>query len=317
MWRSIRSLSVKPAGISTPNSFAAVQVAHPKLAAKQFIKEDASKAKARVLRRKEVRLKKQIVRDVNNYKKHVVRNVEFSVDPVLGDVECAFLRRVRAECENADVHMALGFDRLDFEKLTYGAELAALELQRGHASLRLTIVESEERKKRALATILSLRNSNKATRRSLAIDLARREFRRHEGDTALPEVQAAVLTIKIQLGMEHVRNNQKDKTYIQTVREIVQQRQSILKYLKRDNAEAYYHTIAKLGLADDVVTREFSMGREYFEKYKVWGDKTLVHLSEKQKRKQDAFTDLLKRVKGYHDLAKANLAKINEMSEAQ
>lgn len=70
---------------------------------------------------------------------------------------------------------------------------------------------------------------------------------------------------------------------------LVQQRQSILRYLKRDNPERYYWTIQKLGLSDEAVTQEFNMDRRYMQDFKFFGDKILVKDSKKvadQKRRE-------------------------------
>lgn len=285
---------------------------HPLLAAKQFIKPDASKSKARTLRRKEVRLKKQIVRDVNNFKKHTSRNVQFQVDPVLGDPENGFMKRLNQELQNQTSHLAHGYDRQDFEKLLYGAEKAALTKSRGTEVLNESLRLAEERKKRALLTILSLRNTDSQDKRTLAIRLAREEFQRNDGDTASPEVQAAILTVKIHFAMNHVKNNKKDHAHTQSLREMVQQRQKILKYLKADKPDVYYYTLHKLGLTDDVITREFSMSKQYFQDYKVWGDKQLVILSEKEQKKVDKVANLQKRVTEYNALAKENFEILQE-----
>ncbi|ABN68707.1 predicted protein [Scheffersomyces stipitis CBS 6054] len=291
---------------SSSGAASAPAKAHPTLAAKQFISPDASKSKAKILRRKEKRLKKQIIRDVNNYKKQQAKNVQFQVDPVLGEVDNGFMNRIKKEVENHTNHLAYGFDRVEFEKLLYGAEKAALDKSKGTEVLNESIRLAEERKKRALLTILNLRNTNKMDKKILAIKLAREEFQRQEGDTASPEVQAAILTVKIHFGMDHVKESPKDHTHTEHVRQMVQHRQRILKYLKRDNPEKYYYTIAKLGLTDDVITREFNMGRQYFQDFKVWGDKQLVKLSDKQQSKVNKIHDLQKRVSEYNDLARKN-----------
>ncbi|CAN3366870.1 small ribosomal subunit protein uS15m [Diutina catenulata] len=276
----------------------------PKLAAKQFIAADAPKNKARILRRKETRLKKQILRDVNNFKKFSRRNEKYSVDPVLGQ-DTGFMARIKQELANSDTHLAYGFSRVEFEKLVFGAEKVALSRATGDV-LTANTRQVEERKKRALMTILNIKNSNTADKRKLAVELARKEFERFDGDTGSSEVQAAIATVKIHFGMDHVKQFPKDKAHIQVVRQLVQQRQRILKYLKRDDPERYYHTIAKLGLADDCITKEFNMGRQYMEDFKVWGDKKLVKLSDKQQAKADKLVELQKRVEGYNQLAKVN-----------
>lgn len=278
----------------------------PILAAKQFIPENASKSKARTLRRKEIRLKKQIIRDVNSFKKYETRTKQFDVDPVLGHPDNHFMNNIRDELNDQETRLAYGYNRIEFEKLLYGAEKVSLD--KASPSLRQSVIDVEEKKKRALLTILNVKNSNAYDKKAMAIEIARREFQRHEGDTASPEVQAAIATVKIHFGMEHVRVNPKDKDKIQVVRQLVQRRQRILKYLKRDKPSLYYSTIAQLGLTDDAVVREFNMGRQYFEDYKVWGDKKLVNLSEKEQKKADKFKELEKRVSDYHELSKRNYA---------
>lgn len=260
-------------------------------------------------------MKRQIVRDVNNFKKHNLNNVDFSVDPVLGDVNCGFIKRLQQELTEPS-NLSHGYKRDEVEKLLYGAQKASLDNNIAGDIISEKIVQAEEKKKSAILTILNMRNSNTQDRRKLAIDFARREFAREEGDTGSPEVQAAVLTAKIHSGWVHVRNQFKDKVHTDRIRQMVQQRQRILKYLKRDDSEKYYYTLSKLGLADDVITREFSMSKQYLQDYKVWGDKQLVKVSDKQKRKADKITELQHRVASYNDLAKENYEKIHASKNA-
>lgn len=291
--------------------------AHPKLAAKQFIKPEATKKQARALRRKEKRMKKQITRDVNNFKKFSIVNQQFQVDPVLGETDNLFIKRLFLQINNQDSHLARGYDRVEVEKLLYGAEKASLDKLKGTSIVSDSIRATEEKKKRALVKIMHLKNTDKRDKKSLAIKLAREEFQRQEGDTASPEVQAAVHTVKIHFGMDHVRNNPKDFALIQKVRVLVQQRQKILKYLKKDDAQNYYYTITKLGLTDDVITREFAMSKQYFEDFKVWGDKKLVKLSEKQQAKKDKANALEKRVTEYYSLAQKNQKIMTDLEAEQ
>lgn len=282
----------------------------PYLAAKQFVPENATKSKGRALRRRENRMKRQIIRDVNNLKQHSLKREEFKVDPVLGAQNNKFIGRMYQEL-NDPSHLAYGYNRQEFEKLLYGAQKAALDSSIGGEVIMELIAKTEEKKKAALLTILNMKNSNAADRRKLATELARKEFARFDGDTGSPEVQAAIMTVKIHFGFEHVKKSPKDKAHIQSVRELVQQRQLMLKYLKRDNPEKYFYTIAKLGLTDDVVTREFNMDRQYFQDYQVWGEKQLVKLSDKQKKKEKYFADLQKKVTEYNQLARKNHALLN------
>lgn len=283
----------------------------PLWAAKQFAPEGATKSKIRTLRRREQRLKRQIIRDVNNLKQHTLKEQSFSVDPVLGAQGNLFMNHVRKELVEP-TNLAYGITQLELEKLALGAQQSAVRLAMNGA-VQKQIAATEEKKRLALLTILHVRNTNAADRKKLALKVAREEFQRFEGDTGLPEVQAAVFTVKIHLAFDHLKVSPKDKQHIQGVRHLVQQRQRILKYLKRDDPERYYHAIAKLGLTDDVVTSEFPMGRQYFQDFKVWGEKQLVKLSDKQKRKEQKFEALRKKVNEYHSLAKKNLAQVAEM----
>lgn len=280
------------------------------LASKQFPAKNASEKKIESLKRRERRLKRMITRDVNNWRQQAIKRKPFAVDPVLGDPENQFVQRMKNEISEPS-NLAYGFDRSEFEKLLYGAQKAAMDRSVGWDLETETITEMEEKKRKALLTILSLRNTNAADKRKQAIAFARKEFQRFDGDTGLSEVQAAVLTAKIQMGFDHVRTAPKDKHHIQVIREMVQHRQKVLKYLRKENPERYFHTIEKLGLTDDVVTLEFSMSKQYFQDYKVWGDKTLVRLSAKQQKKEQKYVDLQKKVAEFEKLAKKNEALLN------
>lgn len=277
----------------------------PSLAATQIYPPNATNSKLKSLKRKEKRLKRQVVRDINNLKQHNLRNLKFQVDPVLGDVNNGFIKRMREEISEP-TNLANGYKREEVEKLFYGVEKATLNRSKISNVLFDSAAEAEERKKSAVLTILNLKNSNAKDKRKLAIGRAKLEFARKEGDTGSPEVQAAVLTVRIHLGMDHLKQAFKDKVHIQHIRELVQQRQSMLKYLKKTRPEDYFYCIEKLGLTDDVITREFNMDRQYFQDYKVWGDKQLIKLSDKQKRKEEKFAELQKKVINYNQTAKKN-----------
>lgn len=277
----------------------------PYMAAKQFIPDDAGRSKKRALRRREARLKSQIIRDVNNLKKQKIKFAPFEVDPVLGAKDVPFINRLNKELKDPS-NLAQGFQREEVEKLLYGAQKAATETNLAGDMFPESVVAREEKKRQAVLTILSLKNTNSQDKKKMAVEFARKEFERFEGDSGSPEVQAAIMTAKIHHSFDHLRANKKDHPMAQAVRHLVSQRQRILKYLKRVNPERYYHTLAKLGLTDDVITREFSMGRQYFEDYQVWGDREIVKKSEKTKMKKQRFVDLEKRVADYNKLARKN-----------
>ncbi|EGV62133.1 hypothetical protein CANTEDRAFT_131552 [Yamadazyma tenuis ATCC 10573] len=282
----------------------------PALAAKQMVPPNATRSKLKSLKKKEKRLKRQVTRDINNLKQHHLKHVKFQVDPVLGNPSNGFIQRVREDISD-QTNLAGGYTREEVEKLFYGVEKVTLSKIKGSNVLLESAVEAEQHKKTAVLTMLNMRNTNAKDKRLLAINRAKREFARVEGDTGSPEVQAAIMTVKIHLGMDHVKQFHKDKVHLQNVRELVQQRQSILRYLKKVRPEDYYYCLEKLGLTDDVITREFNMGRQYLQDYKVWGDKQLVKLSDKQKRKEQKFTELQKKVVSYNQLARANFDALN------
>ena len=63
--------------------------------------------------------------------------------------------------------------------------------------------------------------------------------RTHEGDTGSPEVQVAILTERINVLTEHMRNNPQDK---HSNRGLLQD------YLQKKDIERYRALIAKLGI---------------------------------------------------------------------
>ena len=76
----------------------------------------------------------------------------------------------------------------------------------------------------------------------------RSEFQRHERDTGSSEVQIATLTKKIQLLTQHLKANKKDHSSRYGLLRMVNNRRSLLDYLKREDEAKYKEIIAKLGL---------------------------------------------------------------------
>ena len=76
----------------------------------------------------------------------------------------------------------------------------------------------------------------------------RSEFQRHERDTGSSEVQIATLTKKIQLLTQHLKANTKDHSSRYGLLRMVNNRRSLLDYLKREDEAKYKEIIAKLGL---------------------------------------------------------------------
>ena len=74
------------------------------------------------------------------------------------------------------------------------------------------------------------------------------DFRTHEGDTGSPEVQIALLTKRINDLIEHFKTHKKDFSSRRGLLRMVGNRNSLLKYLMREDRERYQQTITKLGL---------------------------------------------------------------------
>ncbi|KAG0315802.1 hypothetical protein BGZ99_007254 [Dissophora globulifera] len=120
--------------------------------------------------------------------------------------------------------------------------------------LRSTLVNEkiqlpiEKQKAELIRRITALENGNAKQVMLENVKRARELFQRAEGDTGSPEVQAAIMTVRIQNLNSHVQNNKKDKHNYRRLRMLVHQRQTVLKYLKRLDAERYHECIDRLGL---------------------------------------------------------------------
>ena len=76
----------------------------------------------------------------------------------------------------------------------------------------------------------------------------RAEFQRHDRDTGSSEVQIAQLTREIQALTEHLKQNKKDHSSRYGLLRKVNNRRSLLDYLKREDEAKYRELIKKLGL---------------------------------------------------------------------
>jgi small subunit ribosomal protein S15 len=75
-----------------------------------------------------------------------------------------------------------------------------------------------------------------------------KEHARSEGDSGSPEVQIAILTERITNLTEHFKTHAKDNHSRRGLLMMVNNRRSLLDYLKKKDAERYSALIAKLGL---------------------------------------------------------------------
>ena len=74
------------------------------------------------------------------------------------------------------------------------------------------------------------------------------EFKRSEGDTGSPEVQVALLTSRIQHLTEHFKIHNHDHHSRRGLLRLVNQRRSLLDYLKKKEIQRYRDLIGRLGL---------------------------------------------------------------------
>ena len=74
------------------------------------------------------------------------------------------------------------------------------------------------------------------------------EFAQKTGDTGSPEVQVAILSHRIANLTEHFKTNVKDNHSRVGLLRLVNQRRSLLDWLKRVDAPRYEALIGKLGL---------------------------------------------------------------------
>jgi small subunit ribosomal protein S15 len=75
-----------------------------------------------------------------------------------------------------------------------------------------------------------------------------KEHARSEGDSGSPEVQVAILTERITNLTEHFKTHAKDNHSRRGLLMMVNNRRSLLDYLKKKDADRYSALIGKLGL---------------------------------------------------------------------
>ncbi|QEU58284.1 Mrps28 [Kluyveromyces lactis] len=228
-------------------------------------------------------LKAQRRKQLNEAKQNKIRNSLDDVDPVLGRPNTPFIDRVMAELQEPNV-LIPGYEHGEVEKLLVSVE----ETKKKQASLtgldsllEEQSIKNLRNKHEAVLRIINMKNASNADALKMAVRLAREEFQRFPGDTGSSEVQAAVMTVRIHNLAKHVKENKKDFKNIRALRILVQQRQSILRYLKKDQPERYFWTIQKLGLTDNAAMSEFNMDRRYMQDYKFFGDVILIKDSNK------------------------------------
>ena len=74
------------------------------------------------------------------------------------------------------------------------------------------------------------------------------DFRAHETDTGSTPVQVALLSRRINELTEHFRIHKKDHHSRRGLLMMVQQRRTLLDYLKKTDIQRYYEVVGRLGL---------------------------------------------------------------------
>ena len=74
------------------------------------------------------------------------------------------------------------------------------------------------------------------------------DYKTHEKDTGSPEVQIALLTQRITELTEHLKTHKKDHSSRRGLLKMVGKRNSLLKYLTREDRTRYQQIIGRLGL---------------------------------------------------------------------
>ena len=75
-----------------------------------------------------------------------------------------------------------------------------------------------------------------------------KEYGRTPNDTGSPEVQVALLTERINVLTEHLKENKKDHHSRRGLLKMVGKRRGLLDYLKKNDLEGYRALIAKHGI---------------------------------------------------------------------
>ena len=75
-----------------------------------------------------------------------------------------------------------------------------------------------------------------------------KEYGSTPNDTGSPEVQVALLTERINVLTEHLKENKKDHHSRRGLLKMVGKRRGLLDYLKKNDLEGYRALIAKLGI---------------------------------------------------------------------
>ncbi len=74
------------------------------------------------------------------------------------------------------------------------------------------------------------------------------KFATHDGDTGSPQVQVAILTFRINMLTEHLKEHKKDNHSRRGLLLMVGQRRKLLSYLEKNDKKAYLKLVEELEL---------------------------------------------------------------------
>ncbi|KAH8552211.1 hypothetical protein BGW37DRAFT_302214 [Umbelopsis sp. PMI_123] len=117
-------------------------------------------------------------------------------------------------------------------------------------------LKTEQQKADIVKQIISLQNANAKAIQLWNVQRCIEWFGRKEGDTGSPEVQAAILSVRIQNLHSHLQQHKKDRHNYRQLRSMVHQRAKILKYLKSKSLTRYNTCLEQLGLQPRAVEGE-------------------------------------------------------------
>ena len=79
-----------------------------------------------------------------------------------------------------------------------------------------------------------------------------KEFGKGEGDSGSPEVQVAILSVRIKNLTEHLKVHKKDNHTRRGLMMLIGKRRGMLKYIKNKDVEEYRALIKRLGIRDNI-----------------------------------------------------------------
>lgn len=98
------------------------------------------------------------------------------------------------------------------------------------------------------ATVPWLKGAQKVALSKVEKETVIKDFHRHSTDTGSPEVQVALLTTRIQLLTEHLKEHKHDEHSRRGLLKLVGQRRRHLTYLSRKDPDRYQEVLQRLGL---------------------------------------------------------------------